>query len=134
MGAEVSGFGWDETFIAENDLSALQYCPVEITAANQVDVCDAATDLAIGILQNKPKAGEAAVVRLMGLSPVKVDGSGGATISAGSWIGTSAAGVGAVKGTADYGVFGIALEGTTVANILINVLLFGPGFWRAAAG
>src|SRR5688572_632998 len=59
-----SGHEHDESFVAENDLSAKQFYAVEFgTASPQVDVPDTAGDVCVGILQNKPKAGEAAQVR-----------------------------------------------------------------------
>ena len=42
-----SGFKWDESFRAENDLSAKQYYAVEYSGVDQVDVADAAADRAI---------------------------------------------------------------------------------------
>ena len=59
-----SGHEHDESFVAEADLSAKQFYAVEFgTTSPQVDLPDAAGDVCAGILQNKPKAGEAAQVR-----------------------------------------------------------------------
>lgn len=61
---------------AENDLSSKQFYAVELSAADQVDVCDNAADTVLGILQNEPKANEAANVRVLGISQAITDGSG----------------------------------------------------------
>jgi hypothetical protein len=66
----------DLSFKAENDLSAKQYFIVEMSAEDQVDVCDNAADAIRGILQNKPLAGERALVRVFGVSKVRVNAAG----------------------------------------------------------
>ncbi|MEO8483335.1 MAG: capsid cement protein [Acidobacteriota bacterium] len=74
-----SGTLHDETFEAENDLSSKQFYAVEAGAAvGQVDIADANADVILGILQNKPKAGEAArVCTISGLiTKAVVNGSG----------------------------------------------------------
>jgi hypothetical protein len=60
-------------------------------AANTVDACSAATDRAIGILQNTPKAGEAAAVLHSGRSYGRADG-GTVAIAAGDLVGPAAGG------------------------------------------
>lgn len=82
------------TFKAAADLSAKQYHFVEITAANTVNACNAATDIPIGVLQNKPDAaGKPAEVMMLGISKVVADG----TLTAGALLGTSADGQGDAK-------------------------------------
>lgn len=61
------------TFTAAADLSAKQYYFVKITADNTVNVCAAATDIPIGVLQNAPASGEAASVMLYGISKVSAN-------------------------------------------------------------
>jgi hypothetical protein len=54
----------DESYVAETDLSAKQfYCVKPGTTSPQVALAGAG-NVVVGILQNKPKAGEAAAVRL----------------------------------------------------------------------
>lgn len=109
----------EKTFEAEQDLSAKQYHFVELgTADNEVDAPDSAGDLAIGVLQNKPQANEAANVRLMGTAKVVCS----ATIVKGAWVGTASGGK-AVTKSANYDIVrGIALEGADV-NEIIEILL-----------
>ena len=66
---------FDKNFEAEVDLSACQYKVVTRgTAAGQCKKCGT-TDRPLGILQNAPTIGEAAIVRLAGFSPVVADGA-----------------------------------------------------------
>lgn len=104
---------------AENDLSAKQFHIVELSAAEQVDVADGATDLPIGILLNKPIAGEYAEVQIGGVAKVVCD----AAITAGALVGTSADGQAVTKSTDADRVIGIALSTTANAGELVSVLL-----------
>ena len=74
------------TLTAAADLSSNQYYFVKLASATTVNVCTAITDLPIGILQNTPTSGQAADVRIFGISKASADG----TLTAGRWIGTSA--------------------------------------------
>lgn len=75
--------------VAAADLSAKQFYFVELTAAGTVNVCGAATDKAIGVLQNKPDAaGRVAEVMAIGISKVSSD----AALSRHDLIGPSADG------------------------------------------
>jgi hypothetical protein len=76
---------------AAADLSSKQYYYVKITADSTVNVCTAATDIPIGILQNKPDAaGKTADVRVLGVSKLSAD----AALTAGWLVGPSADGQG----------------------------------------
>lgn len=57
----------DITFTAAADLSAKQYYFVKMSAVDNVNLAGA-NEASVGILQNKPKSGEAAVVRVVGTS------------------------------------------------------------------
>lgn len=96
MGAqfETSYGNLDLNFKAENDLSALQYRIVEMSAEDQVDVCDAAGDVIRGILQNKPTAGQRAIVRVFGVSRLKANAAG---LAVGAAWGTDGNGRGIAK-------------------------------------
>ena len=71
---------------AAADLSGKQFYFVKLTAAKKVNVCTAATDKPIGILQNKPTANQPAEVMAIGISKVSSD----AALSLGDLIGPSA--------------------------------------------
>jgi len=73
----------DLTFVAGEDLSNAQYQFVRISDNQTVKLCTTGALDAIGVLQNNPKAGEEALVRVLGTSKVKADNS---SIAAGSRI------------------------------------------------
>lgn len=58
---------------AAADLSGKQFYFVKLTAAGQVNVCTAATDKSIGVLQNKPTSGQVAEVTCIGITKVSSD-------------------------------------------------------------
>ena len=73
-GAVGGGTVCDESFKAGADLSAKQYYFLRVGAADSaVVVCDGATDIPIGVLQNAPTSGQTAMVRIWGLSKVNAD-------------------------------------------------------------
>ena len=109
---------------AEQDVSTLQFRAVELSAAFQVDVCDNAADLPVGVLQNKPAAaGRAAEIRSQGITKWEAGG----TVAFGDKVGTDSVGR-AVAKTANNAIYiGIALEGAVVGDIF-SVLLQSPSF------
>lgn len=107
-------------FKAAADLSAKQFYCVEITAADTVNVCNGATDVVVGLLQNKPLSGEAAEVAGEPGSIAK--GICGGAITIGQWVGTDANGQLVAKTTDKDFVLGQALE-TGAANRIIAVLI-----------
>lgn len=131
MAAELQLVG-DLTFKAAADLSAAQYKFVKISAADTVALCSAATDIPIGILQNKPSAaGRAASVRIFGVSKVSAD----AAIAAGDLLGTSADGQAdpKVAGTdTTHYVAGVALSACSNAGEIVSILLGAPALNRGA--
>lgn len=108
---------------AENDLSSNQYYCVELVASNKVDVCDAQGELAIGILQNEPEAGENASVMVSGISKVI---SHDTNIVAGSKLTTDANGKVEVAASGDE-VIGIALEAASSTDDIISMLVCPMG-------
>jgi hypothetical protein len=71
---------------ASADLSTKQFHFVKMSGNGTVDVCSAITDKPIGVLQNNPTSGQAAIVGISGTSKVVAN----ATLAAGDVIGTSA--------------------------------------------
>ena len=113
----------DISLKAAGSLAGYQYCFVKLTADNTVDICGDG-EQAIGVLQNKPSvAGQAARVRVMGVSRI----IGGETLAYGDKIGSGALGVGMVK-TADKAYYnGIVVEGNApfTAAQVGTILLVG---------
>jgi len=112
---------------------AKQYIVVRLAAATTVNICSevlvaGALKSPLGVLQNKPKSGEAATVTCLGLSKVR----GGGTVTAGAFIAHNSSGmvVDAVSGDV---VCGRALETATTANEIVTALLFPPVKWGSVA-
>jgi hypothetical protein len=123
----------DLSFVAENNLTTKQHFLVELSAENQVDVCDGAADRVLGVLMNEPDAGQGASVRILGVAMVISDGSG-TEIVAGDYVGSNGTGYAVKKATADYSVCGLAMAGSAASGTLIPVLLFPGGWFRTAGG
>lgn len=123
-GATGGGMVIDEVYKAENDLSAKQYYFMEISANNQVDVCDGATDVGCGVLQNKPTASQNAIVRHFGVSKVNSD----AALTAGNLIGPASDGQADAKtagsDTTEY-VSGVVTRGSGAAGEMAEALICG---------
>jgi hypothetical protein len=110
---------FEKTFIAAADLSSSKYCIVKLDTNGKAAIATLATDNIIGVLQNKPKAGEAAIVRFLGTT--KVQASTGITL--GAFVTATAAGQGVTTTTDKANIIGRALETATAQNDLIEVLL-----------
>jgi len=117
------------TLTAAADLSSSQYYFVKLASATTVNVCTAITDLPIGILQNTPTSGQAAEVRIFGVSKASADG----TITAGRWISTSAdsqaAGITPGSDTTQY-VMGQAIQAASAGETF--TMFLNPSNCRAA--
>lgn len=109
---------------AASDISTSQYFILEVTAADTVDVCNAATDVPFGVLQNEPGNGETAEVAYADGDITKVvsDGSGTA-ISVGDQVGTDGNGRAVVKGTSGNLVLGRALAASDSQGEIIPVVI-----------
>jgi hypothetical protein len=119
------------SFVAGADLRNFPFAPVRLDSTGRV-VLAGANERAIGILQNKPNAGEAASVMLYGISKAVAAG----TISIGSPVVAAANGRVAAAGafhnhgtasnnppTGQQRILGFALTGATAAGQVIEVLL-----------
>jgi hypothetical protein len=128
MATEIALF--QDSFKAENDLSSNQFKCVELSAEDQVDTCDGTTDFVLGVLQNKPLAGEAAEVMIYGVTKAVSDGT--TPISVGDPLGVDTSGR-VVKITAAAGAksLGRALQASSAAGTIISVLLT-PGVYTSA--
>ena len=102
-----------ESFLAGADLSAHQYKFVKLSADNTVVICSAATDTAIGVLQNKPDtSGKEATVMVIGRSKVNAD----AALTFGTLIGTAADGQADAK-----------TAGTDTTEYILGTIIRGAG-------
>jgi hypothetical protein len=124
-------WGFDETFVANADLSSYQYYAV-ITGSTtgEVKVTSVASGSILGILQNDPKQGEEAVVRVFGFSKAKANGNAcaltyGGVIRAAS-SGMIEGGVGGMTASAfTVGVAMQALASGSAVEVEVFVTPFG---------
>jgi hypothetical protein len=106
------------SFEAAADLSAKQFYFVKLATGGKVDVCAAATDVPIGVLQNKPTSGQTAEVTVLGITKV----SGDADLAIGNLIGTSsdgqAAAYAAGTDTTKYVVGQVMIDNSAAAGLI----------------
>ena len=111
-----------ESFTAGADLSNSQYRFVKLNGNMQMVRCSAPTDIPVGVLQDRPKMGEAGRVMIIGRSKV----SSNEALTAGWLIGTTNNGQAERKepGTdsAHY-IAGQVLHGSSSANIPASALI-----------
>ena len=114
------------SFPAAADLSGKQYHIVDMESDGEVTFTTAATDVPVGVLQNKPAAaGRAASVAIGGITKVEV---GSTSTGGGFAIGTRLVSDGAgrvvefVKTNKTYYVLGRALEAATTSTAGYSVI------------
>ena len=119
----------DMTFTAAADLSASQYCFVFVDSAGKAALPTAAGMQVIGVLQNKPTIGQAATVRVYGVSKVVAGG----VVAPGDRIATlitsgkakTASKLVQASGAASYAT-GIALNTANTATNDVFTAFIGP--------
>lgn len=105
------------------DLSGKQYHFVKLSGTGMgVVVCAAATDIPIGVLQNKPTSGQEAEVVALGLTKIVGD----ANLAIGDQIGTSADGQADAKtvgtDTTEYVVGRVVVENSAAGGLVSAVI------------
>lgn len=113
-----------ESWIAAADLSGKQYFLVKQSALDKVNLATA-QGTETGVLQNKPKANEAAAVMRTGTTRVISDGSGTA-ISVGDKLSSDANGRAVKVTTGQY--VGEAMEASSASGTVISMSLMFGGF------
>lgn len=100
------------------DLSGKQFRFVKLDSSGDAVVCSGATDIPIGVLQNKPTSGQAVEVMAIGISKIEGD----ADLAIGDMIGTSSDGQAAayVAGTdtTKYVVGRVLTENSAAAGLI----------------
>jgi len=96
-----------------------QYFIVQLDATGKAELGEGATDLLLGVLQNKPKITEGALVRFIGTSKVVAAGA----IAIGDWVTTDSAGKAVATTTDKDTVVGRALEASAADKDVIEILL-----------
>jgi len=112
-----STFENERTFEAAADLSDKQYYCVELTAENKVNAASTLGEITVGVLQNKPEAGEAARVRFGGTSKVVAS----TAIAVGALVTAAAGGKAVSTTTAGHYVWGQALEAASADGDNIEI-------------
>lgn len=133
--ATESTFVYDESFPAGEDLSSYQYYIVTAATSGYVQRCISSTGdavtRALGVLQNNPTSGHAAIVRLLGKSKVVCTSTAAATLQ--GRVSCSTAGTAMLASTGSW-VLGHLLAGTTGGTSNVGeVLLLGPFTYVAGA-
>lgn len=103
---------------AASDLSAKQYHFVKLASETTVDIVSASADTPIGVLMNKPAAGEAAEVCVLGIAKVKANSS----ITFGQVIGTVSTGKAEANPGTTQKVMGQAIQDAS-ANDVFTIFL-----------
>lgn len=117
----------DVTFEAAEDLSSDQYKFVVLNTSRKVRRPDSADELAIGVLQNAPGSGEAASVRVHGISKVVAN----AALTVGKMVSPEYVGAADAGKCQDCGANwpacrGIVTEAAGAEDDLAGVFLTGP--------
>jgi len=115
MAYEVPGFQ-DGVEVAAVDLDTKQFTAVTLTATGYAPVTNATTRVD-GILQNKPKAGEACAVMKSGISKLVA----GANFAKGASLMCDTAGRGILGATAGNIIWAVAREAAAAPNVIVSV-------------
>lgn len=113
---------FEETFVANANLSTKQYYMVVNSAARLADIAGSGAIVA-GVLQNKPESGQHAEVVVLGKSKVKAGG----TITAGQVFMSDASGS-ATAVTSGLWIAGLAITGVASGGIFDAII--GPGGYK----
>lgn len=127
-------WGVDRTFIAAVDLSASQYSIMKAgSIAGECTLNATSAGSCLGVLQNKPKATEAATVRVLGFSKVHIQSDAGA--SPPTWGGFVKSGsdgkaIGYISSTASQYACGIFYDTTftTSTGCIMGEMFVLPAF------
>lgn len=112
---------------AAEDLSADQYCFVVMTSAGTIRRPDTEAEVATGILQNAPASGEAAAVRVSGISKLQAnDALGIGAFVMQEYVSATDAGKGKTSAGAPAYTRAVVVEASDAEDDLCSVLLTGP--------
>ncbi len=109
----------ERTWPAGADLTAKKYYLVKLNATKQAILGAVATDSLIGVIQNKPKITEGALIRFGGTSKVVA----GAAIAVGARVTTNAAGQAIATTTIGDTVIGQAVEAAGALGDVIEIIM-----------
>lgn len=107
------------TKVASEDLTTKQFYIVQMDSSGDMEIGEGATDLLLGVLQNKPDDGEAGIYRHVGTSKVVASGA----IAIGARVTTDSAGKAVTTTTNGDLVVGVALEAAANDGDIIEIQL-----------
>ena len=117
----------DVSHEAAEDLSDYRLHFVVLNSSGKVRLPDSEEEVALGVLQNAPESGEAAVVRVDGISKLVANAALAiGTMVKPEYVGATDAGKGDDAGTLWEYARGIVLEAAGAENDLCSVRLIGP--------
>lgn len=103
--------------IAGEALTSAKYHIVQLDASGEIEIAEGATDLIVGILQNAPASGGAAIYRFGGTSKLVVGG----VVTLGDWVTAKSDGRALTTTTDGDIVVGRALETSAADGEIIEV-------------
>lgn len=122
MAAEFEGL--DISFLAGEDLSSYQYHFVHQADDGTVDLMDSGAEFPLGVLQNAPESGEVAVVRVTGISKLKMnDAVAVGVLVKAEYVGAADTGKGDAADTEGDIVRGVCVQATGAEDDVGAVLL-----------
>lgn len=117
----------EKTKLASEDLSAKQFHIVQMDSSGDMEVGESATDLLLGVLQDKPESGQAGTYRHQGTTKVIAS----AAIAIGARVTSANDGEAVTTTTNGDIVVGIALEAATAQGDIIEIQLVMSKEWFA---
>lgn len=119
--------GLDLSFIAAEDLSAMQYRFVHQATDTTIDMLDSTAELALGVLQNAPESGEVGVVRVTGVSKLVMNAAVAVAVALkAEYVGASDNGKGDAADTDKDVVRAMSILASGAEDDVGAVLLCGP--------
>lgn len=109
----------EKTKLASEDLSAKQYYFMQMDSSGDMEIGEGATDLLLGVLQDKPESGQAGTYRYAGTTKVVASGA----IAVGAEVTSDSAGKAVTTTTQGDTVKGIALEAAATDGDIIEIQL-----------
>ena len=110
---------FERTGTAGESLASAKYHIVQLDASGNIEIAEGATDLIVGVLQNSPASGGAAIYRFLGTTKIVCGG----VVTLGDWVTAKSDGR-ALTTTTDLDVIiGRALETSATDGDVIEVQL-----------
>jgi hypothetical protein len=127
-------YGIDESFVANADLSSYRFRFVNAgSVANEVKLATVASGSVLGVLQNNPKQGEEAVVRIWGFSRIVANADAAAVVVGGYVSAASDSKVcGATLSSCAF-VVGTAMNAIASGSVAEIEILLGVPYYKNAS-